>query len=372
MYSRSTQYSNTGYTLELSHSNMTKCCNYNYGGGIWLASASTFGSATVLFSHLVLSHNKARSGGGLAVYLHNYGNVTLVISSCLFSYGSALRAGGIAIYNDNVQLNITIEDTNLMENFGSWVSELIFVAKKVHAVLSLLNSTIVHTTERISNRGILMMGHNCQLVLNKSRMRFAKLKDGGLTLRISLSKMVDCQFEGSHDVFFVIYVDQTKALITNCTFSNNTGGHSVIVVFNPGNNLILISSSTISDNNMTGITLLGGVARFIGRNVIQNNRYTEGAGITLKQNSFIKIDGELLLYNNTANKHGGAILSLYPTLITDDFYRVPCSLCFVSNTSSVIFSGNRAGTGGSDIREHGSVSLCRDGQKTKWWLQCKY
>ena len=25
-----------------------------------------------------------------------------------------------------------------------------------------------------------------------------------------------------------------------------------------------------------------------------------------------------------------------------------------------------------DIREHGSVSLCRDGQKTKWRLQCKY
>ena len=26
----------------------------------------------------------------------------------------------------------------------------------------------------------------------------------------------------------------------------------------------------------------------------------------------------------------------------------------------------------STIREHGSVSLCRDGQKTKWRLQCKY
>ena len=24
------------------------------------------------------------------------------------------------------------------------------------------------------------------------------------------------------------------------------------------------------------------------------------------------------------------------------------------------------------IREHGSVSLCRDGQKTKWRLQCQY
>ena len=29
-----TQYSNTGYTLELSYSNMTKCCSYGFGGGI--------------------------------------------------------------------------------------------------------------------------------------------------------------------------------------------------------------------------------------------------------------------------------------------------------------------------------------------------
>ena len=27
VYKGNTQYSNTGYTLELSHSNMTKCCN---------------------------------------------------------------------------------------------------------------------------------------------------------------------------------------------------------------------------------------------------------------------------------------------------------------------------------------------------------
>ena len=59
VYNGSTQYSNTGYTLELSHSNMTKCCSNNNGGGIWLTTLSRFGSVTVLFSHLVLSRNKA-------------------------------------------------------------------------------------------------------------------------------------------------------------------------------------------------------------------------------------------------------------------------------------------------------------------------
>ena len=50
---------------------------------------------------------------------------------------------------------------------------------------------------------------------------------------------------------------------------------------------------------MTGITLLETVA---GHNVIQNNINKAGAGITLL-NAFIEIEGKLLLYNNTAEKH---------------------------------------------------------------------
>ena len=60
-----TQYSNTGYTLELSHSNMTKCCNEEGvgGGGLFLAtSGQEFVKANVLFNHLKLSHNKAILG----------------------------------------------------------------------------------------------------------------------------------------------------------------------------------------------------------------------------------------------------------------------------------------------------------------------
>ena len=57
-----TQYSNTaGYTLELSHSNMTNCSNGGLlvfgGGGISLLAQSRFGSVRVLLSHLVLSYN---------------------------------------------------------------------------------------------------------------------------------------------------------------------------------------------------------------------------------------------------------------------------------------------------------------------------
>ena len=66
---------------------------------------------------------------------------------------------------------------------------------------------------------------------------------------------------------------------------------------------------------MTGITLLETVASFVGHNLIQNNINKAGAGITLLYNAFIEIEGKLLLYNNTAEKHGGAIYAMQPSLI---------------------------------------------------------
>ena len=141
VYNGHTQYSNTGYTLELSHSNMTKCCNYLSGGGIWLNSLSRFSSATMLFSYLVLSQNQASRGGGLAVELQGYGNVTLDISNCLFASGSGLLSGGGMYFSVKVQSWITVENTKLVENFGHEVSEIRFFCQcsKCYAVLVELN-----------------------------------------------------------------------------------------------------------------------------------------------------------------------------------------------------------------------------------------
>ena len=125
--------------------------------------------------------------------------------------------------------------------------------------------------------------------------------------------MNDCQFEGSQSVGAIVFLEMTQTAITNCTFSNNTGDHSVIVIDCNTNVIVIcniITNSFISHNNMTGITVVVGnsAVHFRGRNVIQNNRNTEGAGIILQSLAQIKVQGELLLYNNTADKHGGAIL----------------------------------------------------------------
>ena len=125
---------------------------------------------------------------------------------------------------------------------------------------------------------------------------------------------------------------------------------------------------------MTGITLVRADVKFNGRNVIQNNRNIKGAGINLQGNAHrILIDGELILYNNTADKQGGAILVMPPQVYIS---KLQCTLYFNDNSSLVIFSGNRAGKGGSDtygatlINCHGKVFIPHVGQSNEisWYF----
>ena len=104
---------------------------------------------------------------------------------------------------------------------------------------------------------------------------------------------------------------------------------------------------------MTGITISNNeqLVHFNGNNVIQNNRDTEGAGIKMVNTAQIMVNGALMLYNNTADKYyGGAILVKQPNIfISQPVLSSICTFHFDKNSSSVIFSGNRAQKGGSDM-----------------------
>ena len=352
------QYNNTGYTLELSHSNMTKCCNsigstkYGVGGGgifLNIEIESRFCSVTMVLSHLILSQNSAKSdGGNLAAILHGNGKVTLTISNCLISRGHAMYGGGMYFLTDIIS-SITIQNTNLLENAGN--SELYYAnGKSAYGSLSVINSTIIHT-ETQSEYGVKITGCCPTVTLNNTRIRLTEQEYGYYVTGNYNVYINNCQFEGSQNVQVILYLGNPVTTITNCTFSNNTGGHSVILYdtkFDPILSLVKITNSSVSDNNMTGITILGGNAvHFVGQNVIQNNRNTEGAGIILSSNSKIEIQDELLLYNNTADKHGGAILVRKPIFKSVEKY--VCTVQFDNNSSKLLFSGNRAGKGGSDM-----------------------
>ena len=341
-----TQYSKPGYTLELSHSNMTNCCGL-LGGGIMLVANSRFGSVRVLLSHLVLSHNSVSADHGI---------------------------GGILFLVNATRVVITIENTDLVENEGYEASEIYFHSYNSHdSSLSILNSTITHT-ETPSSNGVSIKGCCTRVSFNNTRMRLTKQIGSGVivegnSINTQSLRMDNCIIERSQSGIALLHVIGITYLINNCTFSNNSGNQSVIMIEQSNdvdlgclrmNNYTqyeycgIISNSLISDNSMTGIVIIKSTNSglyFIGHNVIQNNRNTQGAGIVLMNYAHIGVSGELLLYNNTADKHGGAILVMNPLFKS----QLPNSYCTMNlnnlygASNSVIFSGNRAGQGGSDM-----------------------
>ena len=143
--------------------------------------------------------------------------------------------------------------------------------------------------------------------------------------------------------------------IQNCTFSRNNGCSSVLSDSPTRESAVLIlEDSTISDNNMTGLVAFDDYVIFKGKNEIRNNRNQQGAGIAITANTAILIAGSLFFHNNTASHKGGAILvDLEQKCSSVDLNPSSCLLNVIGNTTTVYFSSNRAGQGGSDIYVYG-------------------
>ena len=323
-YGKYTQRTNATYQVELSYSNMTKCCNYRKGGGIYFHTSSKFYVASVLFNHLVLSHNSARSGGNLVAVLIN---VSLVIKNCIFANGSAHNTGGIyisAVYRSNIK----VQDTLLLENSAPFVSELNVYCFSKDISFSLLNSEIKHT-KTDSTKGVLWISQCGTVSVTNSRMQVSNQSFGGLFFEeVSFLKISNSLFKESINVFSVLLISQSlHSQLRNCSFSNNSG-HSAIMLHH---SRCFIYDSTISDNNMTAITVIQSLLFEVhGRTVIQNNRYKEGAGITIVLPGKIVVIGQLYMYNNTADEHGGAILALW--LRVDQPLSSDCDIKSTENT----------------------------------------
>ena len=319
------QYRSEGnYQLNLSYSNITKCRTNGYGGGIWFKTFS--GSFKLFFEHLVLSQNTAAVCGGM-----------------YFDFAAAT-------------LHVHITNTDFIDNYGHSINDISFKAySHLQTTFNLLRSTIVHTGMTYSDYGVSIISDGeTTVILEDTRMKFANLHLAGFYMKrmtgLQLMQINDCQFESSHNVSVILSVLEATTHINNCIFSNNTGGNSVIAFVCKGS-VSSFENCVISNNNMTGITLIASIAEFAGRNVIQNNRNTEGAGITLSMQASIEVYGELCLYNNTANERGGAILVHSSTYAVD--HQTECTITVGLGT--INFSGNRARKGGSDM--YGAVLM---------------
>ena len=340
-YGQSFHKSIANYTLELTYSNFTKCYNSQSGGGIQLHTGMfTNVPVRVVFSHLILSHNRASlNGGGLLAYLRGSSKFFFEILNSVFFNCSAFNNAGGVFLHPSIEASITIKNTNFAENtvynnglVDVFTSELVLACKAVNKVhFSLLDSTIVHT--KASKQVVYII--NCrQVTVSNTLLRMANQKFAGFESdKIDYFSVRNSRFEGCYNLPSVLLIISElfyDSSIYTSTFFNNTGGRSVITLYRANT---LIVNSSISDNSMTGITAIKCNVQFYGRNVIQNNRYTEGAGITLSLPGVIAVQGELYLLNNTAEYNGGAILvmplsKIYALLNKNTMVNVQCSLTF--------------------------------------------
>ena len=346
--------SHKNYSLELTFSNFTKCCNLQSGGGINL-NTSTFPIKAIL-SNLVMSHCSATHYGGcLSLTLTNDAKTSLAILNSNFLNCSALEnGGGVYIYAASTA-SITLKNTKLVENtcssriINSFSSELALICKSKNndVQFSLLDSMIIHT--KASNT-VLYVEYCSHVSVNNTQLTMANQRFAGFELNNLVDVIIsNSHFHGCYNLPSVLLViSNFYVFIKNSIFFNNTNGRSVITFYKSKSG---ITNSIISDNSMVGITAIRCDIIFRGRNVIQNNRHTEGAGITLILPGIIITYDELHLLNNTAVNHGGAILVIpvsKPFTLHYNNIVKQCSFDFFVD-SSISFSGNTAGRGGDNL-----------------------
>ena len=350
--------SHKNYSLEVTFSNFTKCYNPQSGGGIQLQT-SMFSNLPIkaILSNLIVSHCSATNFGGcLSVTLTNVAKTFLAIVNSYFLNCSAHKNGGGVYIAGPSFANITLKNIKLVENtFSSGIidlfsSELVMICRtnNNYVYFSLLDSTIIHTK---ASNSVLYVKRCRHVSVNNTQVTIANQRFAGFELENLRSVSIDNScFHECFNLPSVLLVNSNVYInIKNSFFFNNTNGRSVITFYESNSD---ITNSIISDNSMAGITALRCKIDFHGRNVIQNNIHTEGAGITLILPGIITTYDELYLLNNTAVSHGGAILVIPVSKPFTLHYHKnivkQCSFDFF-NDSSIFFSGNTAGRGGDNV-----------------------
>ena len=369
-----TQYSNTGYTLELSHSNMTKCCNND--GSLYLRTSQEFGQAKVLFNHLKLSHNKADSGGGILADLQGNGNVALVISNCvLFNGSAAFDGGGLRLYVSISQTAaITIENTEFVDNkadlYGGGISAILegngnvvisncvlyngsaalyggglYVSISQTAAITIENTKFVDNKADLYGGGIsAILEGNGNVVISNCVLYngSAALYGGGLY--VSISQTAAITIENTK------FVDNKADLYGGGISADLQGNGSVTLVIS---NCLLFNGSAMSIGGgglSLSVSISQTAAIAIENTKFVDNKAHHGGGISagLYGNGNVTLlISNCVLYNGSAAVHGGGLyVSISQT-----------AAITIENTK---FVDNKAIFGGgisADLQGNGDVTL---------------
>ena len=354
-------------------------------------------------SSLRFIHNTAVLGAGMALCFHASSNVSLIVADSHFFKNNLhvpwfddTYGGGLHVLIADSQSNVTVQNTEMVNNTADSGKKIFFQSESTSNVsFSLLDSNVRNQNSVSSQAGVklkLIGSLTGNILIRNTRMTFGsstrfciKMKGmaspAGRNTELNLPNITIeySTFNMNQNAYHVLITDSVPVLIRNCNFSNNSIGDAVITstnnpssvtisnctFFNNSNGVaviavisnsrvsMLINNCTITDNSMTGLLVVSGHVRLTGHNVIQN-RNKQGAGIHLSSYSYITVEGTLALYNNTAETVGRALLQTPLTrdmaLPSHSFLFIRCATVFTQNSSAkVIFSGNSAKEGGSDM-----------------------
>ena len=284
-----TQYSNTGYsTLELSHSNMTKCCSLGRGGGVYLRVQKLGFHGKLLFNHLKFSQNEAVYGGGIGARLKGSSNVTFIVSNCDFFNGTALNGGGGMYIEVNIMqsANILLNNLKLSHNKADWGAGIdAYLNDSGNVTLTVSRCDFFNGTALNGGGGMyievkMMQSTNIQL----NHLTFSHNKadlgggidaylngSGNVTLNVSRCDFVNgTALNGGGGMFIEVKMMQsTNILLNNLKLSHNKAdwGAGIDAYLNDSGNVTLTVSSCDFFN---GTALNGGGGRYIEVKMIQS------------------------------------------------------------------------------------------------------
>ena len=383
--------SSTCPILSLIHSNFTKNTAY-YGGGLLIDIQC--GNITVGNSHF--SYNTVqRLGGGVRVHLVNgthHPNFTFIQST--FEYNTVLGkdvlpnnseppgGGGVYMYFTKTKPTTTIRvmecifNSNNGKLYGAgfavnvWdkqfidtiISDSLFqlnsAADYAGAIMTILNTTISDskffnntspTTVQVNNPG----DHSISSMATINNCVFSDNHGGGLytygpiPVLLMMNTLLERQ-QGRPALILTIYY---RVTLVNVSVAACKASAAILLKCYLSVTFFKFSDIKIHNNECTALDVTRcNPILFSGSNIIANNTaHLDGGGILIHDIGEITLlpKATLVLYNNTASRHGGGMYFEEQFHVDPEWYFSDCS--FRGNTRNIQFKLNKAVGAGDNI-----------------------
>ena len=355
--------------VSISYSNFTHGLLYAYDNvnGLCIKNDNDFqdSNITIVIIGCIVHSN---SYTGAYVYSNYSGNHTIIIQNSTFSNNNGYHGGGLSVRILAAHSEIVISGVKFLYNTAKG---FLFTGGAFLFVQTALNNTVIlqNTTFIGNNNGGLLLclpGYSPVRTLIKFTSFLNNFRaDGpvggaaiymlgdGLSYERSLhihNTIFDSNTEEALNIYTNAYVKMTDVEVVK-TVSNivsqlvqYVGALQLICIDNMLD--VTLSNVHITNNNMTGLLLIGCQVNFINiSSIISNNKSPgNGGGIYADDNAILSSSVPVHFINNTATQYGGAIY-FTANLVSTDLNKLYCSL----DTFDVTFLANYATIAGNDI-----------------------